>query len=209
MQDYVFAVGQLSIGNCLRVHEPGTDSFGQCPVAERLAFYADAGPAFELRIHKMEEVGTTYDLIATSSPGGYEAFNREVREELERDGVSTEGFKGRIEKPSELKLTFTNYVGGQDRYCITCEGRSDVIERLELAAMARMSPDALDSTAAWQARGHARRDGLAASPKMDPGAPPSASPASGSSGCWITLAVLFALAAVLITAVLLWRMFWR
>jgi len=62
MQDYVFAVGQLSIGNCLRVHEPGTDRFGQCPMAERLAFFADAGPTFELRIHKMEEVGTTYDL---------------------------------------------------------------------------------------------------------------------------------------------------
>jgi len=138
MQDYVFAVGQLSIGNCLRVHEPGTDSFGQCPVAERLAFNADTGSAFELRIHKMEEVGTTYDLIATSKPGGYQALNREFRESRERDGVSTEGLKDLTEKPSKLDLTFT--VGfGQDRYCITCEGRVDVIKRLELAAKAKMS----------------------------------------------------------------------
>jgi hypothetical protein len=161
MQDYVFAVGQLSIGNCFAVHEPGTDSFGQIPVAERLAFYADAGPAFTLRIHKMEEVGTTYDLIATGSPGGYEALNRKFRESRKRDGVSTEGLKDLTEKPSKLELTFT--VGfGQDRYCITCEGRSDVIERLDLAAMAKMSPAALASTAADQARCHARRDGLAA-----------------------------------------------
>jgi hypothetical protein len=209
MQDYVFAVGQLSIGNCLRVHEPGTDSFGQCPVAERLAFYADAGPAFELRIHKMEEVGTTYDLIATSRPGGYEALNREVRESRERDGVSTEGLKDLTEKPSELILTFTNGIRGGDRYCITCEGRSDVIERLDLAAMAKMSPGALASTAADQARRHARRDGLAASPKMGPGAPPSAAPAPLSSGCLVMLLLPFALAALLVTAVLLWRMFWR
>jgi hypothetical protein len=36
---------------------------------------------------------------------------------------------------------------------------------------------------------------------MGPGAPPTASPAAGSSGCWITLAVLFALAALFALAV--------
>ena len=207
MQDYVFAVGQLSIGNCFAFDEPGTDSFGlqaecqipkcQIPVTERLAFHAEAGLAFTLRIERMEEVGGTHSGIHLR-PGGVDAFNREFRESVERDGGSTEGLKDLTGSLSELKLTFTNGIHGQDRYCITCEGRFDVIKRLELAASAKMSPSCL---AAAEARFAPRRP-VGDSAKTGPGAPPSASPAAGSSGCLVTLAFLFALAALLAAGLL-------
>lgn len=205
MQEYVFAVGQFSIGNCFAVPEPHTDNLGRCPMAERLAFHTDEGSSFTFRIGRMEEVGTTYDLMATCIPGGYEAFNREFRESVERKGESTEGLKDRTENPSELTLTFSAGIG-QDSYCITLEGRSDVIERLELAAMAKMGPDSLARAAAHQARAHARRDGTATSPDVGPMAAASGSPTSGWSGCWITLAVLFGLAGLVAYAA---SLFWR
>lgn len=173
MQHYVFAVGQFSIGNCLAFDAPGIDSVAiqpkcQIPVAERLAFYSHGTGGFALRIESIEEVGTTHDAIHLH-PGGLDAFNREFRDSVEKDGRSTEGLKEITGKLSQLELAFTVGIRGEDRYWISLEGRFDVIKRLELAASAKMSSGGLSS----------------------------ASPGSGSSGCLVMLALPLALAALL------------
>jgi hypothetical protein len=86
------------------------------------------------------------------------------------------------EKRGTLTLTFTSR---GERYNITFEGRSGLIETLYYT----FSPESR--------------------PKTRPSASPSASSTPVSNGCAVMSLLPFALAALLVTAVLLWRMFWR